>query len=188
MEIITAPKQIWFFSDPHFGHASLIFGSANHRDKCRHFPSVGAMGQLIVDNINAVVRPTDHLYWLGDLTMNGDELEWLKQINCRHQRMLFGNHDNEKLQRYIDAGIKKFHAFREFDSIMFSHMPIAPWSMRWKANVHGHCHLAKPLFYTEVNPNAPEGFQRPLRYINISCEHTQYRPVPLEEIQRWAVQ
>jgi len=176
-----APSTIWFFSDPHFGHDALVQG---HDDKPREFASVEEMGERIVANHNAVVRDHDHWYCLGDVAMKPEFVElWLPRLNG-HGRIILGNHDKEEARFYLRF-VNKVMAYRIFDEMIFSHIPIAPWSMRWRANVHGHCHLAKPLFYTATNPDVL-GWQRPARYINLSAEHVGYRPVSLEQIAAWS--
>lgn len=182
MDIIKSPKQLWFIADPHFDHASLVHGS-NHGDPARPFLSVAAMNEAIVANFNDRVRPRDHWYLLGDVAMHSDACDWLLKLNG-HGRLILGNHDREAVTFYLRF-VKKVMAYREFDGMLFSHIAVAPWSHRWTANVHGHSHGTKPLFYDVTNPDLV-GFGRRARYINISLENTQYRPVPLEDLSKWS--
>lgn len=184
MDVLNAPKQIWFFSDPHFNHASLVHGSMKHATPGRpEFVSVEQMNECILDNCNAVIRPNDHWYCMGDVAMHREGVKFLERING-HGRLILGNHDLEKVEFYRQY-VKKIYAMREFDGMMFTHIPIAPWSMRWRTNVHGHCHLAKPLFYSVSDPEMV-GFGKKVAYVNLSMEHTKYRPVPLDEISKWS--
>ena len=187
MEIFdtVAPKTIWFFSDPHYDHVSLVSGSANHPEPARgRFRTADEMGEFMVEQHNALVRPRDHYYCLGDFSMDVKALaRWAPRLHG-HGRIILGNHDLAKAQLYLQF-FKKVMAYREFDGMLFSHIPIAPWSMRWRANVHGHCHEAKPLFYEVSDPDLV-GFGRRVRYINISMERIHYRPVSLEQISKWS--
>jgi len=45
----------WFISDTHFGHANII------KYCSRPFRTAGEMDKVILDNINAVVKPDDTL-------------------------------------------------------------------------------------------------------------------------------
>lgn len=172
---------IWFWSDPHFDHAKLATGLA---DSPRPFTTQAEMAQVLIERHNQFVKPSDHVYCLGDFCMNSKNVEqYAKQLHG-HQRLILGNHEGQNIKDYL-PWFKKILAFREFDGMMFTHAPIAPWSQRWRANVHGHCHKAKPLLYTAVNPDV-DGHLKPSAYINISVENTGYRPVSLEEISAWS--
>lgn len=179
---------IWFYSDPHFDHRSLVEGGTErHPVGARpDFKTVEEMNEALVERHNATVRPSDHVYCLGDFVMNKESLvKWASRLHG-HKRIILGNHDLEKVELYLAAGFKKVMACRVLDDMLFTHFPIAPWSAsRYRANVHGHCHVAKPLFYTAPNPDAT-GFLRAVRYINLSVEHTDYRPVSLETIAAWS--
>lgn len=179
---------LWFSSDHHFDQASLfekfVTGDGT---KVRDFSNLEEMNERMVEEHNKRVRPQDHWYCLGDFAMEKDSIgKWAPRLNG-HKRIILGNHDIYPVEVYLKAGFKKVCAIRMFDLMWFTHMPVAPWSINtMRANVHGHSHRARPLFYTAVDPSAPEGFQTPKRYINISVENTNYRPVSLEELSVWS--
>jgi len=176
---------LWFYSDPHGDHESLVRGSVKHPVPARKgYDSAAQMWEAFVEAHNKVVKPSDHSYCLGDFTM-GKELivPYAKMLNG-HRRIILGNHDVHPMKLYQEA-FGKVCAMREFAGMMFTHLPIAPWSAgRWRANVHGHCHDAKPLFYTASNPDQ-YGFVKSVQYINISLENIHYRPISLEQIESW---
>ena len=90
----------WFTSDTHFGHARII-------ELCnRPFDSVDAMNEAIIDNWNAVVKPADIVFHLGDVAM-GTLVESLPLVNRLngHKVLVPGNHDR------VFAGNKK--AYRD---------------------------------------------------------------------------
>lgn len=175
---------IWFYSDPHFDQSSMVDGKYTiDGDKLRPFETVEEMNETIVANHNAVVKPSDHVYCLGDFAMKKESVEkWAPRLNG-HGRILLGNHDIFGYKFYARF-FEKVGAYRYFDDLLFSHIPVAPWSCGARVNVHGHCHRSKPLFYDVPNPDA-RGFVKSQRYVNISLEHTNYRPVSLEEIRSW---
>lgn len=174
---------LWFWSDPHFSHGKLIDTfKAPDGSPARKFKDVEEMDEILIINFNARVRPQDHAYCLGDVTFSVQALRRIMPRLNGHHRLLFGNHDNLDTRLYFQF-FDKLMSYRVFDKIIFSHIPLAPWSVSHKirANVHGHCHLAKPLIYQAVDPDT-QG--RVVRYVHISAEQVNYTPLSLEEINQ----
>lgn len=188
---------IWFSSDHHFGHANLIYKFKIKCPECkgtgvfdkidldeipcmvcgaygevpmRDFKNLNQMHETIVMQHNARVKPNDHWYCLGDLTMARHlrDIDGVLQQMNGHKRIILGNHDVAPIKDYVER-FEKVMSYRVLDNIMFSHIPIHEMSLgKFSANVHGHTH---------ANPS-PKG-----RYINISLEMTEYAPVSLEELK-----
>lgn len=175
---------LWFYSDPHVDHDSLVKGSEKHPVPARgKFKDARECWEQFVEAHNRLVKPQDHTYCLGDFAFDKRNIvPYAKMLNG-HRRIILGNHDVHEMKLYAEA-FGKVCAMREFAGMLFTHIPIAPWSMRWRANVHGHSHESKPLFYTGSNPFA-EGFVKSAQYVNISLENIHYRPVSLEQIEQW---
>jgi calcineurin-like phosphoesterase family protein len=58
-----------------------------------------------------------------------------------------------------------------------SHVPIHPYSLdRWIGNVHGHLHEN----VIEKSPHHPD-----TKYMNVCVEHTNYTPIPFEEVRKY---
>ena len=82
---------IWVTSDWHFGHDREFIW------KARGFASTEDMNEYIIASHNAVVKPDDEVYVLGDL-MLGDSakgIECIKRMNGR-LHIVRGNHDTNK--------------------------------------------------------------------------------------------
>lgn len=154
---------IFVVSDTHFGHANII-------QYCgRPFASVKEMDETLVERWNAVVRPQDHVYHLGDVAMRKPDLSIVKRLNG-HKRLVFGNHDIFEAKHYLEAGFQKVMGMRVLDGLLLTHVPVHPGSMgRFRANVHGHVHQSTALS---------------LPYVNACVEVTGYAPVPLEIISQ----
>lgn len=152
---------IFLISDTHFGHENII-GYCG-----RPFACAAEMDEALVDRWNAVVRPSDHVYHLGDVAMKKPHLDIVKRLSG-HKRLVFGNHDIFEVKHYLAAGFEKVMGLRVLDGLIFTHIPIHHGSMgRFRANVHGHVHNNEALA---------------LPYINVSVEVIDYTPVALEVV------
>jgi len=132
--------ELWFFGDPHFEHESCVSVFKRHDGSpLRDFANSIEMSEHIVERINSVVNPQDHLYLMGDIAMKKQFLPWVARCNG-HKRLLFGNHDifeTDLYRRYFE----KMTAYRVIDKVCFSHVPIHPASMgRFLGNAHAHLH------------------------------------------------
>jgi calcineurin-like phosphoesterase family protein len=159
---------LWFTSDPHFGHANILKMTGDDGKLIRPgFSCIEDMDNFIVERWNAVVRISDHVYILGDVTMDRKQLPSLNRLNG-HLRLVRGNHDIFHTRYYLQY-FKEIYGSRVLDKLIFTHIPIHPNSMgRFTANVHGHLHQ-------NASPPGP--------YFNVCVEQTDYRPLTLEEIK-----
>lgn len=176
---------IWFSSDLHLHHANIIQYAK------RPFKDVKEMNDCLLTLHNERVKPVDHWYNLGDVTMERDGqgrgLEILSQFHG-HKRLILGNHDHYKMRQYL-VYFEKVMATNRLGGLMLTHIPVHPQSLgRALANVHGHTHD-----HPDYEPVAAQQFDKvwegktqvPARlipYINISVERTNYAPITLEDI------
>ena len=86
----------WVVADLHFGDVGLL----KHQERCK-FKTIEEHDELIIRNLNMVLRPGDTLYILGDVGHRGstaEEFEALGQkirrIECARKVLVFGNHDH----------------------------------------------------------------------------------------------
>lgn len=151
----------------------------------RKFVSVEEMDAVMIANWNAVVKPDDHVWHLGDVTFNLARMGSIMPRLMGHKRLILGNHDKFKAQQYA-RWFEKIRGSQIHDRLLFTHFPIAPWSLgeKTQANVHGHVHQSMPRIYTAPHKNK-DGTEKVCKYVNISVEQTGYRPVSLEEIKSW---
>jgi calcineurin-like phosphoesterase family protein len=160
----------YFIADPHWRHHNIIKFTNNENKLVRPFQSVEEMDELIIKNINEIVRVCDKLYILGDIVMNRKCLNILNKINTKKLILIRGNHDIFKLKDYLPY-FKDIRAYKVMPKhgIIFSHIPIHPNQLegRFTLNVHGHMHHNK--------------LDDP-RYMNICPEIIGYMPISLEEI------
>lgn len=169
---------IWFASDHHLHHDNIIKYSG------RPFQNAVQMEDALVTYHNQLVRPQDHVYFLGDFSILRKKREWEQVIKSGrkfngHKRLILGNHDHCPVEVYSEAGFEKIRGvWGGIDGIMLSHIPVHPRSLgyRFRANVHGHIHEQD-----EFAPVSHEGLLRP--FINVCVENTDYRPITLDEVE-----
>ena len=185
-------------SDHHLGHENswkkfkLADGSP-----LRPFDSTEEMNEAMIERHNAVVRPQDSVYFLGDVVINKRYLELVKRMNGK-KRLIRGNHDIFKDNDYRDVGFEQIHGVRVFvDKFIFSHIPLHPDCVtdRFRVNVHGHLHANQVMRTVTVDkdPHAPWRYEKTEpdpRYICVCVEQTNFTPLSFDEVeariqQRW---
>lgn len=163
---------MWLVSDTHFGHHNIyMFMDATKTHRIRsEFKDAKEGDAAMIDRWNAVVRPQDHVYHLGDVAMSKPYYQMVRGLNG-HKRLILGNHDTNDMGLLKDVGFQKIMASRKYGKMIFSHYPLHPDSLpKWcLGNVHGHIH-EKP---------SPPG-----RYFNVSVERIGYTPIPVEEVEQ----
>lgn len=166
----------FFIADTHFGHSNILTFKRNDGSPLRIFNSIEEHDRHLIDQWNAVVRPVDTVYHLGDVVINRRCLPILGRLNGK-KRLIRGNHDIFKTSDYMEY-FDEILAYRVFNDtpskFICSHIPIHTESLsRWKANIHGHLHSNKVM----LSPHHPDE-----RYVCVSVEHTEYRPLHLDEV------
>jgi len=166
--------NIFFISDTHFGQESIIHFLRPDGTPMRPFANADEMDEALIANWNAVVRPQDHVYHLGDVAMKRKLIPLIGRCNG-HKRLLTGNHDIFDTKKDYLPWFEKIYGTRYIGNLLLSHYPIDKGSLKpeW-TNVHGHTHANEPMF-------GIDGRLGP-RYLNISCEWTNYAPIAFEEV------
>jgi calcineurin-like phosphoesterase family protein len=175
-------SDIWFTSDSHFGHANIIaFKDAKGALMRPGFSDITHMDETIIANWNAVVKPDDKVYHLGDVAMRQAPLDAIMPRLNGRKRLILGNHDTLPLDVY-KRHFQKIMAWRQFTDgdvgLYCTHFPVHMSAITGRSgshvvrvNVHGHIHaqvIADP------------------RYINICVEQTGYAPVSYDWLLRRA--
>ncbi len=81
-------SKIWFTSDTHYYHSNII-------KYCnRPYKDVEEMNEALIRNFNAVVRPEDTVYHLGDFGFSHvDKLKYILSRLNGNKVLIYGNHD-----------------------------------------------------------------------------------------------
>lgn len=133
-------KDIFFISDTHFGHANMLNFRNYDGTRMRPFDSIEELDELMIENWNKVVKPTDKVYHLGDVFYKSGNPDSIAQRLNGDKVLILGNHDRRETKWYL----KYFRDVRGTHHIdgnyLLSHFPIHPDSKgRFVRNLHGHC-------------------------------------------------
>lgn len=135
----------WFTADPHFGHFNII------RYCKRPFATAAEMDEEILRRWNAVLRPGDRLYILGDFCGQrrpaGVIRSYLDRIKLHPDAivLILGNHDNEQASRMVFRHVHvryRFKGRRDQNPIILDHYAMRTWhgSHRGVWHLYGHSH------------------------------------------------
>ena len=124
--------RIWFTSDTHFDHSSIIKYSN------RPFKNVETMNKALIRNWNERVKPDDLVFFLGDFCFKSDSHKaayWKQQLNGD---IVFvrGNHDKNNTVKTPIEGILITVAKKK---IWLVHNP-DHYNPKYKINFVGHVH------------------------------------------------
>lgn len=161
-------QSIWFTSDTHFGHQNII-------GYCRpHFASLEEMHAHLVERWNAVVKPGDLVWHLGDFAWTVKAAkEWRPKLNGTI-RLIVGNHDDipALVKARLFQDVYMWRQFREY-GFTASHVPLRADQLRHGTmNLHGHVH---------GSTGGLDCFHK-----DVSVESTCFQPVRADEIVHWA--
>lgn len=143
--------SVYFTADTHFGHAAII------RYCNRPFDSVETMNQTLLELWNAVVRPTDTVYHLGDVFFRSkEEGQTLNIIRKLHGKKVLvpGNHDQAHHLELLTGHFTVLPPLHEVtfrdrgESVrtILCHYPLETWNgVFWGSlMLHGHVHARMP--------------------------------------------
>lgn len=169
-------KSVFIISDTHFGHANICRFTRPDGTKVRPFADVHEMDEAMVERWNAVVKPTDKVYHLGDVAIPRKSLAILQRLHGE-KILIRGNHDIFKIEDYTPY-FRDVRAFHVLNGCVFSHVPIHPVSLeKFGCNVHGHTHGN-----WVQRPSQIGGLERDPAYLNVCVENTDYAPLSLDEV------
>lgn len=169
---LTTPNHrpqptVFVIGDLHLGHANII------RYCSRPFPPKGVeeMDEVLIRNWNHCVRPTDTVYYLGDLAFGERSAqEYWRRLNGKIT-FIQGNHDDG-----IPDSLEELRIEYNNLDFLLAHDPkkaakpdgFPGWV------IHGHTHnndLKRYPFFDPTN-----------RKINVSAEVIGYQPIPLSQL------
>ena len=163
-------KNIFFTADTHFGHNAI-------RRFCdRPFDTVKKMDEALIQNWNALIRPRDTVYHLGDFSYKAaDDLHcYLKRLNGKIHLVL-GNHDNHNLR--VDCGSLKSVNDLLTVNIDGQRITLCHYAMRvWPASHRGSWHL-----YGHSHGKLPDDPNSLSIDVGVDCH--DYFPIPFDRVK-----
>jgi calcineurin-like phosphoesterase family protein len=160
-------SKVYFTSDLHFGHASIVKFSGQWRKGSNSEEH----DEWLIEEINKVVRKRDVLYILGDISMgnvghnnNGIGVYNLSKVGRLNgtKKFILGNHDDMPIDSYrqyaqVIRGMDRYKGF------WISHCPIHPHELRGRKNIHGHVHANSIT-------KSPMDNRLDMNYVNVCVE------------------
>lgn len=174
-------SETFFTADTHGGHDNI-------RAYCkRPYASVEEMDEALIANWNAIVRPTDTVWHLGDVGFFRDMRAGKRFLQALHGtiHLVKGNHD-----RKLGELASRFASIRDLTSItvndtqrpggkqyiVLCHYPLRSWDRSFHGSwmLHGHTHGSLP----------PEPGALTLD-VGVDCHY--YRPISYEEVRAYLI-
>jgi calcineurin-like phosphoesterase family protein len=180
--------NVFLVSDTHFGHeATCTKFTKPDGSPLRPFANAEEMNEALVLLWNEVVRPDDIVYHLGDVVMSHRHLPIVSRLNGK-KHLIAGNHDpliGKKAKKFNFADyFETVGPLKEWGEMIFTHVPLHPACMtRWKYNVHGHLHANEIMLKNYHAWKEEERLVPDPRYLCVSIEHTDFKPIALEDVQ-----
>lgn len=180
-------KNIFFISDTHFGHANMLTFINYDGTRMRPFSSVEECDELMIENWNKLVKPTDTIYHLGDIIYHCKNRDEIMQRLNGEKILIKGNHDKDQLGWYMKY-FKDIRGTHHIDgNYLLGHFPIHPDSKgRFVRQLHGHIHAQTVMKHEPyINPfgEIVEELVPDPWYRNCCVEVNNYAPVPFELIK-----
>ena len=155
--------KTFFIGDTHFGHKNIITFEPIERP----YNTIEEHNRDLIAKWNAVVRPQDKVFHIGDYAFGRDNIAIGKKLNGR-KVLVMGNHDHYLAELYLEVFDKYLFGAIGWHDCILTHIPIHPACMdRYKYNIHGHLHSKTIQDY---------------RYINVSCEKVGCTPRTFDEL------
>ncbi len=165
----SCDTQLYFVSDTHFWHRSILRPDYSGRP----FGTIEEMNETMIHNWNAIVRPKDVVFHLGDFAMAGPKstVAIIRRLNGR-KYLIRGNHDLkirdvpeadalfERTADMIQIKVMDPTAHQQTQRITLCHYAMRLWNKShfgtWQLYGHSHGNLSEPenMFSMDVGVDA----------------------------------
>lgn len=165
-------SKVFLVSDTHFGHHGVTKFLNEDGTKLRPWNTIEEMDAALIQLWNETVGPNDKVYHLGDYVINRRSMNVASQLHGK-KCLIKGNHDIFRLNEYAEH-FYDIRAYHVLANMILSHVPLHESQLdRFGVNVHGHLHSNRVL---DSNGNVDN------RYQCVCVEHTNFRPILLDEV------
>jgi calcineurin-like phosphoesterase family protein len=154
-------NRVFVIADTHFGHKKVI----EFEPIARPFATIEEHDRALVERWNAMVKPKDTVWHLGDVFFGKDGHLPLASLHGL-KRLVLGNHDHYPLAVYQQY-FGKIYGAAEFGGCILTHVPVHSCQLeaRYRRNLHGHMHSKR------LSDD---------RYVCVSVENTGLAPMLME--------
>jgi len=168
-------SNIFFTADTHMGHAKII-------EYCsRPFTGSVEMDEGLISNWNAIVKPEDLTFHLGDFSF--------KPANYRHKLngkiiLIRGNHDSRKTDNLFDKVINKLELNIGKYKCFLSHRPGEIFAQIGLNNFllgNPLCNIGSNFDYY-INGHVHNIWKVKEKNINVGIDVWNMKPVPIEDL------
>ena len=176
------PNKVWFTSDTHFGHNSII------RFCDRPFNSVDEMNQVLINNWNSIIPPDGIVFHLGDFSWNNSFKDIICNLNGNIV-LIKGNHDNQNLKQGAYKFFLEVHDQLQIqlgNSIIYlNHYPFLTYGGVYKEKnpiiqCFGHIHMSK---YKNTGTDTPRyEYLLPSQY-DVGVDLNDFKPISFKELK-----
>lgn len=158
-----------FIADTHFGHTGILDLAM------RPFADIRAHDRALIDEWNALVKPTDTVWHLGDFA--GDEVPFQDAATIFGKlngikRLIVGNHDGEEVCTKLPwASVDEMRTLvAPGCKIVLCHYPMRDWNGQYGGDVHFHGHSHDRL------PSSRQSW-------DCGVDHQSFRPMTFKAIK-----
>ena len=146
-----AIKNIWFLSDTHFGHKSILLPNYDNRP----FKNIFVHDDFIINSWNSDVEDNDYVFFLGDFALSNKQ--YMESMLLRLKGIKFfikGNHDKKPsiklFQKYgTFLGEQKTIQIDKKHTVIINHFSMQSWNRKhlgtWHLFGHDHSGNLKPI-------------------------------------------
>ncbi len=172
-----SPRQLWWTSDPHYGHANIIKYCA------RPFESVEVMDKELIARWNGRVAVKDTVIVVGDFSFSSEERTTSILSELHGTKILIrGNHDNRKTDTYWRrVGFAAVVTDQTIDLVRVGKVYVKHEPVRYggygentpTVQVCGHVHEKWATKYYSSTRQL---------YINVGVDQHRYAPISTSEL------
>ncbi len=177
--------SVFFTADTHFGHTGIL---THQPVRAGSFANADVMDAIIIDQFNAVLKPDDILYHLGDFCWKASLAGHYRQrLKVRELHIIRGNHDSSSLRAQCssmhDMLCCKFRipGFKDRIKIQLCHYPMLSWDALHYGGIHlyGHSHGG---YEDELNKIYPGRYSMDVGIDNMHRLTGTWQPMSLDFI------
>jgi len=177
-------------SDTHYSHLNMCRGTSKWPvEETRDFPTIEAMNEALIKNINDVVPRDGVLFHMGDWSFNGRDkiAEFRRRLNVETIHFVLGNHDhhlikNQDQHRFFTSVQRYLEVSVEGQEICLYHYGQRVWNASHKGSwlLYGHSHDSLPPLGLSMDVGVDTHGLKPYTFAELKAEMAKRTIVNLD--------